>query len=135
VLDHIGTPLFGLDTDRNIVKWNNQIEKLTGVAEAEAKSMEMASMAFYPDGRRGKTLADKVVDALEDIAEAVENVQQHANTAEQATAEIVEATETQTEAVTDLAELVEQLVQRADGQNAAEIVNLEDTDLGSELDH
>lgn len=66
VLDHIGTPLFVLDPDGEILSWNSQLEDLTGVSEAEAQSMEMASMAFYPDGRRGKTLADKVLDAPEE---------------------------------------------------------------------
>jgi len=65
VLQHIGTPLFVLDTNGDIRSWNSSIENLTGVSEAEAKEMEMASMAFYPDGRRGKTLADKVLDAPE----------------------------------------------------------------------
>ncbi len=65
VLHHIGTPLFVLDPDGNILTWNAQLEALTGVPEDEAKAMEMASMAFYPDGRRGKTLADKVIDAPE----------------------------------------------------------------------
>ena len=65
VLQHIGTPLFVLDTNGDILSWNSSIENLTGVSEAEAKEMEMASMAFYPDGRRGKTLADKVLDAPE----------------------------------------------------------------------
>ncbi|KAA9399979.1 PAS domain-containing protein [Haloarcula sp. CBA1130] len=65
VLQHIGTPLFVLDTNGDIRSWNSSIERLTGVSEADAKEMEMASMAFYPDGRRGKTLADKVLDAPE----------------------------------------------------------------------
>ena len=65
VLHQIGTPLFVLDPDGNILTWNSQLEALTGVSESEAKEMEMASMAFYPDGRRGKTLADKVIDAPE----------------------------------------------------------------------
>jgi len=65
VLHHIGTPLFVLDPDGNILTWNSQLEALTGVSESEAQEMEMASMAFYPDGRRGKTLADKVIDAPE----------------------------------------------------------------------
>jgi len=65
VLDHIGTPLFVLGTDGDILTWNSSIEELTGVSETEAQEMEMASMAFYPDGRRGKTLADKVLDAPE----------------------------------------------------------------------
>ncbi|MBV0901645.1 methyl-accepting chemotaxis protein [Haloarcula salina] len=65
VLDHIGTPLFVLGTDGDILTWNSSIEELTGVSEAEAQEMEMSSMAFYPDGRRGKTLADKVLDAPE----------------------------------------------------------------------
>ncbi|MFC7138922.1 methyl-accepting chemotaxis protein [Halosimplex aquaticum] len=65
VLHHIGTPLFVLDPQGEILTWNAQLERLTGVSEAEAMEMEMASMAFYPDGRRGKTLADKVIDAPE----------------------------------------------------------------------
>ena len=65
LLQHIGTPLFVLDPDGDILSWNSSIETLTGVSEAEAKEMEMASMAFYPDGRRGQTLADKVLDAPE----------------------------------------------------------------------
>jgi len=70
ILHHIGTPLFVLDADGEILTWNSQLEQLTGVAEAEAQAMEMASMAFYPDGRRGKTLADKVLDAPERTDEA-----------------------------------------------------------------
>ncbi|QLH77930.1 PAS domain-containing protein [Halosimplex rubrum] len=65
VLHHVGTPLFVLDAEGEILTWNAQLERLTGVPEAEAQSMEMASVAFYPDGRRGKTLADKVIDAPE----------------------------------------------------------------------
>ncbi|QLH82753.1 methyl-accepting chemotaxis protein [Halosimplex pelagicum] len=65
VLHHVGTPLFVLDAEGEILTWNAQLERLTGVPEAEAQAMEMASMAFYPDGRRGKTLADKVIDAPE----------------------------------------------------------------------
>jgi len=65
VLHHIGTPLFILDTNGDILTWNSSLEELTGVSESEAQEMEMASMAFYPDGRRGKTLADKVLDAPE----------------------------------------------------------------------
>ncbi|ACV47869.1 MULTISPECIES: methyl-accepting chemotaxis protein [Halomicrobium] len=65
VLHHVGTPLFVLDPDGEILTWNRSLEDLTGVSETDAKEMEMASMAFYPDGRRGKTLADKVLDAPE----------------------------------------------------------------------
>ena len=65
VLHHIGTPLFILDPDGEILTWNTSLAELTGVSEADAMEMEMASMAFYPDGRRGKTLADKVLDAPE----------------------------------------------------------------------
>ncbi|WP_434531104.1 methyl-accepting chemotaxis protein [Haloarcula sp. NS06] len=65
ILQHIGTPLFVLDPNGDILSWNSSIENLTGVSEAEAKEMEMSSMAFYPDGRRGQTLADKVLDAPE----------------------------------------------------------------------
>jgi methyl-accepting chemotaxis protein len=68
-LDRVGTPIFTLDADGNIVHWNTRLEELTGVDAEDARSMEMASQAFYPDGRRGKTLADKVLDHPESVDE------------------------------------------------------------------
>ncbi|WP_424017397.1 methyl-accepting chemotaxis protein [Halorientalis pallida] len=70
ILDHIDAAIFVLDADHEIVTWNEGLRQLTGHDEAEAKSMEMASQAFYHDGRRSKTLADKVLDAPESADEA-----------------------------------------------------------------
>jgi len=63
VLDKVGIPLFVTDADGKAVVWNNSLEDLTGVSAAEAREKEMLSQAFYHDGRRAKTLADKVLDA------------------------------------------------------------------------
>jgi methyl-accepting chemotaxis protein len=62
VLDSIGTSVFTLDATGGVVHWNDAIEELTGVDTEDARSMEMASQAFYPDGRRAQTLADKVLE-------------------------------------------------------------------------
>jgi methyl-accepting chemotaxis protein len=66
LLDGVGTPLFALDADGSVVVWNSAIEELTGVPAAEALGTEHVSEAFYPDGRRARTLADKVLDHPED---------------------------------------------------------------------
>ena len=63
VLDKVGIPLFVTDVDGNAVVWNDSIAELTGVSAAEAREKEMLSQAFYHDGRRAQTLADKVLDA------------------------------------------------------------------------
>jgi methyl-accepting chemotaxis protein len=65
ILDHIGTCLFVLDTDGDIVFWNRGAEQLTGEDREDAYGYELSSQAFYHDGRRAKTLADKVLDAPE----------------------------------------------------------------------
>jgi methyl-accepting chemotaxis protein len=70
ILDHIGTCLFVLDTEGDIVFWNRGSEILTGEDRTDAYAYEMSSEAFYHDGRRGKTLADKVLDAPESADEA-----------------------------------------------------------------
>ncbi|WP_136717577.1 methyl-accepting chemotaxis protein [Halorientalis salina] len=70
LLDHVGTCLFVLDADGDIVLWNSGAEELTGVTAEAAAEVEMASEAFYHDGRRGQTLADKVLDAPENADEA-----------------------------------------------------------------
>jgi methyl-accepting chemotaxis protein len=62
LLDRLGTPLFAVDADGGITAWNRAMEELTQVERAEAREMEMASQAFYPDGRRADTLADKVLE-------------------------------------------------------------------------
>jgi methyl-accepting chemotaxis protein len=63
VLDKVGIPLFVTDAEGNAVVWNSSIEELTGVSAEDARDKEMLSQAFYHDGRRAKTLADKVLDA------------------------------------------------------------------------
>ena len=63
LLDGVGAPIFALDADHEVVAWNGPLEALTGVPAADALGSEHASEAFYPDGRRAKTLADKVLDA------------------------------------------------------------------------
>jgi methyl-accepting chemotaxis protein len=64
LLNGIDTPIFILDTERNeVAAWNRAMAELTGVAADDAIGLEHASEAFYPDGRRTKTLADKVAEA------------------------------------------------------------------------
>jgi methyl-accepting chemotaxis protein len=70
LFDHVGTCLFVLDAEGNVVVWNRGAEELTGVSAEEAYEADMASEAFYHDGRRAKTLADKVLDAPESADEA-----------------------------------------------------------------
>jgi len=65
IMDHVGTALFVLDDEGDIIFWNRGAEKLTGEDRASAYEYDMASKAFYHDGRRAKTLADKVLDAPE----------------------------------------------------------------------
>lgn len=62
LLDGIGTPVFMLDANHEVVAWNSAIEELTGVDRERALGLQHVSEAFYPDGRRTKTLADKVVE-------------------------------------------------------------------------
>ena len=66
LLDGVGAPLFALDAEGCVVVWNAAIEDLTGVPASDALGTEHVSEAFYPDGRRAKTLADKVLDHPED---------------------------------------------------------------------
>jgi methyl-accepting chemotaxis protein len=70
LLDGVGTPLFALDADGCVVAWNSAIEELTGVPSSEALGTGHVSEAFYPDGRRAKTLADKVLERPEDADRA-----------------------------------------------------------------
>jgi len=65
LLDGVGMPVFMLDADGEVVAWNEALADLTQCSEAEALGMEHASEAFYPDGRRVQTLADKVIEAPE----------------------------------------------------------------------
>jgi methyl-accepting chemotaxis protein len=70
LLDGIGMPVFMVDAEGEVVAWNNALADLTGTAAEEAIGSTHASEAFYPDGRRVQTLADKVVDAPKQTAEA-----------------------------------------------------------------
>ena len=63
LLDSIGVPVFMLDADHEVIAWNRAIEGLTEVDRESALGIEHVSEAFYPDGRRAQTLADKIVDA------------------------------------------------------------------------
>lgn len=63
LLDGIGIPVFMLDANHEVVAWNRSIEELTQVERDDALGISHVSEAFYPDGRRAQTLADKVVDA------------------------------------------------------------------------
>ena len=66
LLDGVGVPVFMLDTQRGeVAAWNAALEDLTGVSSEEALGTSHVSEAFYPDGRRVKTLADKVAEAPE----------------------------------------------------------------------
>ncbi|AFK18255.1 methyl-accepting chemotaxis protein [Haloferax mediterranei ATCC 33500] len=62
LLDGVGMPVFVLDADHRVISWNEPISKLTGVSAADALGSEHVSELFYPDGRRAKTLADKVLE-------------------------------------------------------------------------
>jgi methyl-accepting chemotaxis protein len=65
LLDGVGMPVFMLDAEGEVVAWNEALAELTHCSEADALGLEHASEAFYPDGRRVKTLADKVIEAPE----------------------------------------------------------------------
>ncbi|AKH97168.1 methyl-accepting chemotaxis protein [Halanaeroarchaeum sulfurireducens] len=69
ILGRIGTPIFVLDADGDVVHWNEALAELTGDTEAEAKANDQASESFYHDGRRAQTLADKVLEAPENADE------------------------------------------------------------------
>ncbi|KAB1186665.1 MULTISPECIES: methyl-accepting chemotaxis protein [Haloferax] len=63
LLDGVGTPVFVLDANHRVVAWNAPITELTGAPPEDALGSDHVSELFYPDGRRAKTLADKVLDA------------------------------------------------------------------------
>jgi methyl-accepting chemotaxis protein len=66
LLNGIDTPVFIRDTQRGeIAAWNSAIEGLTGMSADEAIGMDHASEAFYADGSRDRTLADKVAEVPE----------------------------------------------------------------------
>jgi len=63
LLDGVGMPVFMLDADGEVVAWNEALAELTQCPTEEALGLQNASEGFYPDGRRTKTLADKVIEA------------------------------------------------------------------------
>jgi len=65
LIDGIGMAVFMINADGEVVAWNHALADLTGCPTEEALGMEHVSEAFYPDGRRVKTLADKVLEAPE----------------------------------------------------------------------
>ena len=69
LLDGVGSSVFMLDPSGEIVAWNSAIEELTGASAEEAIGHEHASEMFYPDGRRAKTLADKVLEHPKSVHE------------------------------------------------------------------
>ena len=73
ILDHIDTSLFVVDDGGDLVHWNRAVAQLTGDSPAEAKrkaqEQGVIGPAFYYDGRRSMTLAEKVVEAPESADE------------------------------------------------------------------
>jgi methyl-accepting chemotaxis protein len=73
ILDHINTSLFVVDADGYPVHWNRAVQQLTGDSfeDARAKVEEHGVLgpAFYHDGRRSMTLAEKVIEAPESADE------------------------------------------------------------------
>ncbi|MFC6904021.1 methyl-accepting chemotaxis protein [Halalkalicoccus tibetensis] len=68
--DGIQYPMFVLDADRRVVVWNEALAAFTGTPRDEILGEADASTAFYQDGRRAKTLADKVLEAPESADQA-----------------------------------------------------------------
>ena len=69
LLDAIPEPTFALNADHEVIAWNRALGEFTGTPPDEAVGTKQASVPFYQDGRRAKTLADKVVDAPESADE------------------------------------------------------------------
>jgi len=69
LLDAIPEPTFALNADHEVVAWNRALGEFTGTPPEEAIGTTKASVAFYQDGRRAMTLADKVVEAPESADE------------------------------------------------------------------
>lgn len=62
MIENIPASVFMINTDGEVVGWNTECERFTGVDKEEAIGAEFASKLFYKDNRRGKTLADKVLE-------------------------------------------------------------------------
>ena len=69
LLDAIPVCVFVLSPDREVVHWNRAAEELCGTARDDVVGTDEVSVAFYQDGRRAMTLADKVADAPESADE------------------------------------------------------------------
>jgi methyl-accepting chemotaxis protein len=65
LLDSIGSPVFMIDTDGEVVAWNEGLAELTGVDDETALGQTDAGALFYADGRGERTLAQKVLEAPE----------------------------------------------------------------------
>lgn len=65
LFDGVRYPVFVLDSEKRVVVWNDALAEFTGTPREEILGKASASTAFYQDGRRTKTLADKVVEAPE----------------------------------------------------------------------
>jgi len=65
ILDALPVAVFALSPDHEVVYWNAAAERLCGTPREEVVGGDQVSTAFYQDGRRAMTLADKVVDAPE----------------------------------------------------------------------
>jgi methyl-accepting chemotaxis protein len=65
VLDALPVAVFALAPDHEVLYWNSAAERLCGTPREDVVGTEQVSTAFYQDGRRAMTLADKVVEAPE----------------------------------------------------------------------
>ncbi|WP_129115106.1 methyl-accepting chemotaxis protein [Halegenticoccus tardaugens] len=63
--DAIPLAVFALDPDGRVICWNRAAETLTGTPREDVLGTDQVSVAFYQDGRRAKTLADKVAESPE----------------------------------------------------------------------
>ncbi|MFB6176655.1 MAG: methyl-accepting chemotaxis protein [Halobaculum sp.] len=72
-------PLFVVDDDAEVLVWNEGMEKLTGNSESEARAADQLADAWYHEGRRNMTLADKIIESPRDTHEEfdVQRVEGH----------------------------------------------------------
>ncbi|MEM4781738.1 MAG: methyl-accepting chemotaxis protein [Halalkalicoccus sp.] len=69
LFDGVQYPVFVLDVEGRVVAWNESLAEFTGTPREEILGQRESSTAFYQDGRRAKTLADKVLEAPESTDE------------------------------------------------------------------
>ncbi|MFC7227553.1 methyl-accepting chemotaxis protein [Salinirubellus salinus] len=65
LLDAVPVCVFVLSPEREVRHWNRAAEELCGTPRDQVVGTDEVSVAFYQDGRRAMTLADKVVEAPE----------------------------------------------------------------------